>query len=131
MGIKGVYFLLLFLCAGCTQGHCRRQVDAPAVVPGPAAEAPAPVAATPSAQAHVFVYKYDGSMQCGMGRPVTVDQMAKELKGIQVFSQEKKSDGLMHIQVCGSITGLANIYEIAPSALKKAEARGFKKWSFE
>lgn len=79
----------------------------------------------------VFVYKYDGSLQCGMGKAVSLETMAKELQGIPLLSSVKKPDGLMHIQVCGSITGMANVYEIASKHLKAAEAKGFKRWSFE
>ena len=66
-----------------------------------------------------------------MGKAVAPEAMAKELQGVQIFSSVKKRDGLMHIQVCGSITGMANVFEVPAVALKKAEAKGFKKWSFE
>jgi hypothetical protein len=130
MGMKLVFFLGALLCVSCTQGHCRRQADAPA------AAQPLPVAAAetsskPSAQDHVFVYKYDGSLQCGMGKPVAVETMEKELKGIPVISSVKKNDGLMHIQVCGSVTGKANVFEIPAKFVKQAESKGFKKWTYE
>ena len=70
-------------------------------------------------------------MQCGMGKSVSLEAMAKELQGIPILSSVKKRDGLMHIQVCGSITGMANVFEIPGKYLKQAEAKGFKKWSFE
>ncbi len=129
MGIMQVLFISLLL-AGCAQGHCRRQVDAPAAAQplAPPAAAASPVLTDAD---HVLVYKYDGSLQCGMGKPIDLDTMAKDLKGIMVSSSVKKNDGLMHIQVCGSTTGMANVYEIPAKTLKKAEAKGFKKWSFE
>ncbi|MES2962418.1 MAG: hypothetical protein V4760_00915, partial [Bdellovibrionota bacterium] len=52
--------------------------------------------------------------------------LAQPLRG-QVFSRDKRADGLMHIQVCGSPTGQINVYEIPVSALKEAEGKGFKK----
>ncbi len=64
-----------------------------------------------------------------MGKPIALDTMAKELSGIQILSSVKKPDGLMHIQVCGSITGMANVFEIPARHQKAAEAKGFKKWS--
>lgn len=79
----------------------------------------------------VKVYKYDGSLQCNQGKAIPLEQMAKELKGVQVFSSQKKADGLMHIQVCGSPTGMANVFEILEGDLTKAEKFGFKKWTFE
>lgn len=114
----------------CTQGHCRRKSEAPsAATPIEAGDASG--ANTTKNSDRVFVYKYDGSLQCGMGKPVALEVMAKELNGVQILSSVKKLDGLMHIQVCGSITGMANVFEIPAKYLKTAEAKGFKKWSFE
>lgn len=112
----------------CTQGHCRRKAQAPGTAqPVESGDA----STTPKGPDRIFVYKYDGSLQCGMGKPIALDTMAKELNGIQILSSVKKPDGLMHIQVCGSITGQANVYEIPARYQKAAEAKGFKKWSFE
>ena len=76
----------------------------------------------------VFVYKLDGSLQCGQGKKIAVDDMKKDLADIEVFSSENKSDGMMRIQVCGSPTGMANVYEIDQKDLDKALKLGFKKW---
>lgn len=114
---------------GCAQHHCRRAPDVkPPIAVAPGAEDALP---TPVNQRKIKVYKYDGSLQCGQGKPIAVETMAQELKGIQVFSSQKRPDGLMHIQVCGSSTGIANIYEISENDLSKAEKRGFKKWTAE
>ena len=122
-----IAFLVL---TSCVQGHCRRQQDAPdKVKPLEPTDATAPGKPTPSDR--VLVYKYDGSLQCGMGKPVALDVMAKELTSITLYSSVKKPDGLMHIQVCGSPTGMANVFEIPAKSLKAAESKGFKKWSFE
>lgn len=135
MGIKKTFTLTAILISaglGCTHGHCRHKQEVPqAAAPVEAAPEPATKAAADNGNGRVMVYKYDGSLQCGGGKPVAVDVMAKELTGIQIFSSVKKPDGLMHIQVCGSATGQANVYEISAKDLKKAEAKGFKKWSFE
>jgi len=133
MGIRlSIALLLSVLMFGCSQGHCRRKQDVPAAAaPVEAPPEPATKAAADHNPGRVMVYKYDGSLQCGKGKPVAVDVMAKELAGIQIFSSVKKPDGMMHIQVCGSITGMTNVYEIASKDLKKAEAKGFQKWSFE
>lgn len=127
-GIMAVGLLTL----SCAEGHCRRMQEAP--VPAKAVEAPpepATKAQVDNGHGRVYVYKYDGSLQCGGGKPVSPDSMAKELGGLKIFSKAKKPDGLMHIQVCGSITGMANVFEIEASELKKAEKLGFKKWSYE
>ena len=111
-------FLILILSNfifGCAVGHCGRngkhvQRDASKV--------------------KIFVYKYDGSKQCEPGGGVDVKTMSQELSSLKVFSMAKKRDGQIRIQVCGALTGMANVYEIAASDLSKAEALGFKKWSF-
>lgn len=120
----------VLLFGGCAQGHCRRKAEPPP----PAQPVSSPAADTgsmsKSSEDHIFVYKYDGSLQCKAGKGESVESMAKELKGLRIFSSEKKSDGLMHIQVCGSITGKANVYEIESKNLKAAQRLGFKKWNF-
>lgn len=77
---------------------------------------------------HVYVYKADGSLQCGQGQKIAPNEMAKELAPIQVFSSETKNDGLMRIQVCGHPTGYCNVYEISEDDLEQALKLGFKKW---
>lgn len=124
-------FILLSLAMGCSQGHCRRKVDLPPEVATSEDAPPEAQAQKPSDKDHVYVFKYDGSLQCKKGKAIAPETMAKELQGIPVYSSVKKSDGMMHIQVCGSITGMANVFEIPAAALKQAESRGFKKWSFE
>ena len=78
----------------------------------------------------VFVFKYDGSLQCGMGQAIKVTEMAKQLDDIKIYSSMNRSDGQMRIQVCGSSTGQANIYEIDAGSLEKAVKLGFKLWKF-
>ncbi|NJM10429.1 MAG: hypothetical protein HC883_06155 [Bdellovibrionaceae bacterium] len=129
MGIKAISLIMALSLVGCTQGHCRRKTETPGVAMPVEAGDVSGAAAKMSDR--TFVYKYDGSLQCGMGKAIAVEEMAKELNGISIFSSVKKRDGLMHIQVCGSITGMANVYEIPTKSLKQAEAKGFKKWSFE
>lgn len=79
----------------------------------------------------VFVYKPDGSLQCGMGEKIELETMKKQLKGIEVFSAVNKSDGMMRIQVCGQPTGFCNVYEIAKKDLPEALQQGFKQWTKE
>ncbi|MEQ1721687.1 MAG: hypothetical protein ABL930_00835 [Pseudobdellovibrio sp.] len=77
----------------------------------------------------VFVYKPDGSQQCGMGEKMDIIEMKKQLGQMQVFSQESKHDGMMRIQVCGQPTGQCNVYEISNTDLDQALKFGFKKWN--
>jgi hypothetical protein len=63
----------------------------------------------------VKVFRYDGSLQCGMGQAVPWDEMAKELTAfnIKVLSSEKRAVPGFIIGLCGAPTGIANVYEIA------------------
>jgi len=132
MGIKRRIALgfLATLLSACAEGHCRRPASPPEDKISADMEASSK-ASDSQRQGSVFVFKYDGSLQCQAGKGISLETMAKELKGLTVLSSNKKSDGLMHIQVCGSITGMANVYEIPATQLKKAETLGFKKWTFE
>lgn len=87
---------------------------------------PTEVAATGS----IRVYKYDNSRQCGQGKTIALEEMAKQLKNIKVLSQEKKNDGMMRIQMCGAPSGVANVYEIDQKDMKKAIKLGFREWKY-
>jgi hypothetical protein len=126
----------------CANGPCRHlreprlaegQAAAEAASQTSAAKAVAtPVASGSTASSggpvsSVFVYKPDGSLQCGTAKGLSLEEMEKQLRGMPVLSRDKRPDGKMHIQVCGSPTGMINVFEIDETHLKEAEARGFKK----
>lgn len=75
----------------------------------------------------VQVYMYDGTLQCGLGNEIPLDEMAEMLAGggIKVLDSRKGTDGLAHIAVCGASTGSINVYTISREDLQKAEALGF------
>ena len=75
----------------------------------------------------IEVAKYDGSLQCEMGRPVSLDEMEKELRAanIAIQAKAKKADGIRHPQMCGASTGMMNVYRIKTSDLEKARVLGF------
>jgi hypothetical protein len=75
----------------------------------------------------IEVAKYDGGLQCEMGRPVSLDEMGKELRAanIAIEAQAKKADGIQHPRMCGASTGMMNVYRIRTSDLEKARALGF------
>ncbi len=76
----------------------------------------------------VFVAKPDGTLQCGMGKKIDLEEMKKELSAIEVFSADNRNDGLMRIQLCGHPTGNSHVFEIAAKDLDQAIKLGFKKW---
>jgi hypothetical protein len=72
----------------------------------------------------IRVFRYDGSLQCGMGQAVPLDEMAKELTAvnIRVLSSEKRVVSGFIIALCGAPTGIANVYEIAKDDLPRIPA---------
>lgn len=76
----------------------------------------------------VFIFKPDGSLQCGQGEKIDPNIMKKDLGDIEVFSMLNKHDGLMRVQLCGHPTGYCNVFQINQSDLEKAQKLGFKKW---
>lgn len=128
-------FLLLgaFTVMACSTGNCRLNEEAEKRKKEEQAGGAVKVPETKMESRvtdHIRVYKYDGSLQCAQGgQPVA--EMQKELKGVQVFSAENKPDGLMHMQMCKSPTGKANVYEIDRRDLEAVKKLGFKLWTFD
>ena len=79
-------------------------------------------------QPTVEVYRYDGTLQCGLGKEIPLEVTAGELAAaqIEVLSSRKGRDGLDHIAVCGASTGAINIFTIAQKSLAAAERLGFE-----
>jgi hypothetical protein len=120
------YLYLIIVAVGCATGHCRKSTPTPVTVE----DKPEDGAVSSDAEAHVFVFKYDGSVLCGGKKAISLKKMKAELADITVLSSQKKNDGMMHIQVCGSATGVANVYEITAKDMAEADKRGFKKWNY-
>ena len=108
------FLFLVIVGAGCVSGHCNRH-EKPDI---------------PDDMKKILVFKYDGSRQCEPDSGISENEMAKELSEIKVYSIEKKNDGQPRVQVCGALTGYANVYKIKSKNLPLAEALGFKKWDF-
>jgi hypothetical protein len=79
-------------------------------------------------ESRVLVYMYDGTLQCGLGQEIPLEEMAKKLtgSGIKVIESRKGTDGLAHIAVCGASTGSINVYTISREDLQAAESLGFR-----
>jgi hypothetical protein len=79
-------------------------------------------------QPRVEVYKYDGTLQCGLGKEHSLEAMAEELKaaGVEVLASRKGKDGLDHIAVCGASTGVINVYTVSQETAAIAEQIGFE-----
>lgn len=118
-----VLSLLTIVVVGCSSTNCRRYNDLSD------ATKTEWVGADTDNKANalkVKIYKYDGSLQCGMGQAIAPKIMREEIKEIQVFSMKSQADGQMHIQACGTPTGQINVFEIRQIDLDQATKKGFK-----
>lgn len=126
------FFLGISFVIGCSSGNCRSSK-----VVGVGGDDKSRLSAgtemvkSDSIANRVRVFKYDGSLQCAMGKAVSLEEMQKGLGTIKVYSAQNKADGLMHIAVCGSNTGKANVYEIDRKDLQDALTKGFSEWTFD
>lgn len=134
MSIVGLLLTLVFSSTiSCVQRPCREPRSPELDQTKRPGESPSLAAATPTTEdlshlpARVRIFKADGSRQCDRKPGMSVEVMQRELAGISVYNQEKKPDGLARIQLCGSPSGMINVYEIDRQALKQAEERGFRR----
>lgn len=120
--IKMFLWCSTLILVACSTGHCRRgEKD----ILEPLDPKP-PTGYSEENLGSLFIGKSDGSLQCGMREGIPLKEMAKnELENIQILSSEKKNDGLMRIQSCGSPTGMLNVYEIRHQDIRKAQQAGF------
>lgn len=119
--MSSLFKILIFFAVACTTGHCRRdgsQVETPVLTK--------PSLHPEREKTTVLVSRPDQSQQCGIAPGVSLEEMAKDLGDIKIISSEKRSDGLLRIQACGTPTGLHNIYEIDGVDLEKAQSLGFQ-----
>ena len=107
MGKLATAAVLIMTLMGCASGHCLGT----------------------KAEKKIKIYKPDGSLQCTGGKVTSLEAMAKELGDIKIYSQENKSDGMMHVMMCGTPTGRVNVYEINEADFSKVSGLGFKKFS--
>jgi hypothetical protein len=112
----------LILTVGCTSGQCRR--DGSPVLEEK--EEATTLSEQALANEVMVIGKSDNSLQCGYNVGISIEEMAKELEGIQILKSGKKSDGLMRIQTCGATTGMMNVYSIYRKDVKKAVKLGYK-----
>jgi hypothetical protein len=86
----------------------------------------------PALMQTVEVAVADGSLQCESksGKPIEVFRSRLINAGIEVFSEERKPDGLMRIQKCGAPTGQHFVFKISAADLDKALSLGFIRWEW-
>lgn len=119
-----IFLLITFVLAGCSHQPCKIEERTDKVMTGNEKVS----SNAKDLTQRVYVYKPDGSLQCGMGQKIDPSEMKKDLKDIETYSAENKHDGLMRVQVCGHPTGGCNVYQIKSSDLEQALKLGFKKW---
>ena len=87
------------------------------------------VKVTKAGEPKIWIFKPDGSKQCGMAPPqITPDMATAALRkaGVVVFQSRLGNDGMMRAAVCGADTGDTVDVEIAKIDLSKALALGFQ-----
>ena len=126
--MKPSIFIACLFLACCSFSNGESSDPASPISPAPAEEQ---AGSSSSNDNLLWVYKYDGSLQCGMGHEISLRAMRKELAGIKIYGEEKKSDGLMRVAVCGSPSGQANRYRIHREDLDRAKQYGFAPWTFD
>jgi hypothetical protein len=69
----------------------------------------------------IWVYKADGTLQCGQGQEISLEEMRKELATFigerNILAGEKRTKPGMIIDLCGAPTGKVNAYEITAEGL--------------
>lgn len=131
---KLISFILgaTLITAACADGHCRQitSQENPQKIKQASLSG---AAANPTEDAkRILIYKDDGSLQCSKKKGMPPEEMAKQLApAVQVFTSTKKSDGLMHLQVCGQKTGQVNVFEVLETDLAKAQQKSFKLWNLD
>ncbi len=120
--LKALLSLIFLGAVACSTGHCRR--DGLGVLED--VDAKPPTGYTQEDLGSITVVKPDGSLQCEARTGIPLDVMARQdLPGVEIIESEKRPDGLMRIQVCGTETGILNTYKIKHKDLLKAQKAGF------
>jgi hypothetical protein len=87
----------------------------------------------------IWVYKADGTLQCGMGQEISLDQMRTELETLigknNVSASEKRTLPGFIIDLCGAPTGKVNAYKITAEGLYVlfhgfVGSAGFRVWTW-
>lgn len=127
--------LLPLLVIGCASGKCRQKKDEKTFLEHvenlPHFKTKEAQSIKPGDLDVVQIYKEDGTRQCESIRPVPATNLKQQLEtnGIKVLKVEHTSDGVMHIQVCGSTTGRIYVFDIQRLHLQKALKLGYRNFS--
>lgn len=82
----------------------------------------------------IEIFKPDGTLQCGLGKERTIDEMTKDLEklGVTPASAEKRQYPGNVIALCGAPTGACNVFALSgadwPEKAKVILGAGFHIW---
>lgn len=126
MNSKKIILTAALALSACKAGPCPQQAR---TGEKPPARVESATSSASSDQTKIRVFKADGSKQCQKSKTTDLKVAEAELKkaGVTILSSAKQPDGMMHPQVCGAPTGMANTFEIAPADFDKAKKAGFAK----
>lgn len=135
--IMGFAILLLDGCAHNTCNNVPQRpqptAEATAKLERPSAPPQVPLVegtGTVEKNGNVQIFHRTGEQQCGMEKPKPMEYFEGLLakKRIKVIEGHIRSDGLMHMQVCGAPTDQIYVFTIPEKFLKQAEKLGFRQW---
>lgn len=125
--LKALLLSGLAVSMGCASGNCRQIREAEEMKNPKAIQTEYPMKTSEADKIKIF--KPDGSLQCGLGKSLSLSEMQKEFKNLTVLNSWKRHDGIMRPQVCGAPTGQSNVYEIELKNLEAALKLGFREWT--
>lgn len=131
MAIPIKLILFLFILSSCAAGPCRNQRDDMDSKPMNKARKEAALNIVTPTHQRVYVYKFDGSIQCEEDpKDLSPELMKGELikLGIEVYEVVRQHSGFFMPQACGQPKGMIYRFEIAKHHLESAQSLGFKQW---
>jgi hypothetical protein len=133
--IKTLFVVFAFmLVAGCAHDSCNNVPQRPQTADVPPAVEPGGFGRNVQSDSAslppdaVLISKPTGELQCGQGKATPLDDVLKTLrsKKIKVYEAHTQSDGMVHMDLCGSPKGEIHVVAIAKKDLKKALKLGFQ-----
>jgi hypothetical protein len=127
-----LFFSLLFNLASCSSTKCHQKQENQNFIQHvkdlPEFKSKPKVSLKEGDLDLISVYKSDGSLQCGEAKAENIENFQMELHthNIRYYKSLHESDGMIHIQACGTATGMIYVFEIQQKDQAAAEKLGYK-----
>lgn len=132
MEISLKLIIFLFTLSHCAAGPCRNQRDESMSKPMNESRKQAALAIVTPTHQRLYVYKFDGTLQCEEDpKNLSPEPMKNELikQGIEVYEVVRQHSGFFMPQACGQPKGMIYRFEISKHHLDTAQGLGFKQWT--